>query len=169
MNYAPLARAVVLICGGLGLAIQARVLFTLPRDWDDIKFLWELSSPLGKAAMITSFVVPACFYSFCIATCFVRLRRIPLVTCTAVLGVISALMFWGISNRYPTIAKNALMTGLAWLFVFADQFYAKPNGLGADGTEIELVNEEPPGNEQAEPNPYKAPRENGDLPEQTQR
>lgn len=35
------------------------------------------------------------------------------------------------------------MTGSAWLFVFVDQFYAKPKGMKALSTDVVPLNEEP--------------------------
>ena len=91
--------------------------------------------------MAAGFVVPACFYSFCIATCFVRLPRRILVASTIVIALISAPVFWNLQFHYPTIARNAVLTAFWWAFVFAE-LYTEPSG-GRDKAPEAEIDEEP--------------------------
>lgn len=125
MNFAPGARIVVTIFGVLGLGIQARILLS-PRHWSEVAPLWEIASPLQKLGIAGVMAVPVCFYAFCIVTCFVRLPKPVLFSCTGIVAMTAVPFFLAITDEDPGLARNAAFTGLPWIFVLAEQVYAKP-------------------------------------------
>ena len=146
MNFAPLGRLFVVIFGVLGLALEARIVFSHPEQWSDVAALWTFASLSGKLAMVAGFVVPLSFYSFCIATCFIRLPKRFLVASTGVVALASLPVFLSLSGHYPTIAKNAIWTALCWSFVFAE-LYAKPNGVQNNASDAEIDEDPQPDSE----------------------
>ena len=128
MYLASLARFCVVLFAGLGLLIQARILYSLtsPDEWDKVAFLWEIATATGRLSLIAAFLVPVCFYVFCIATCFVQLPRRVLIACVVVLAAAAVPVLTSIDDHYPTIARNALWTAFWWIPVFVEQLYAKP-------------------------------------------
>lgn len=122
MSFAPLGRVLVVIFGTLGLAIQARMLFSHPEEWNDIAAVWMWASITEKLLIVVHFLAPVWFYSFCITTCFVRPPKRLLVTLTVLTAFASLPVFLSLHSHYPTVTKNALWTAVCWSFVFAELY-----------------------------------------------
>jgi hypothetical protein len=127
-----IARVLVVIFSLIGLGLEARTVFSNPNEWLNVGRAWNVLQPAGRIAVAAVFVVPICFYTFCLTTCFVRLRKRVLLVCVALFALVSLPVFYAISQTTPIVASNAAWTSWWWAFVIVEQLYAKRDDTGQE-------------------------------------
>jgi hypothetical protein len=77
-----LARILVVLLALTGLGVEGRVLYAACNEPQRFVEAWNVGGAHVQAGLIEVFVVPACFYAFCITTCVVRLQKRTLIACS---------------------------------------------------------------------------------------